>query len=91
MESIKRQDEQADEIARLREIVGRLPKTADGVPTVDGDEVWCVTNGKVVKAEVGINYDRWLCAMYGLGELNQQCIEDSYSTEAGAEAAREAK
>ena len=31
----------ADEVERLRAIVGKLPKTADGVPVVPGETYWC--------------------------------------------------
>lgn len=30
-----------DEIERLRAIVGRLPKTSDGVPVLPGDRMFC--------------------------------------------------
>lgn len=40
-------DALAAENARLNEIVGRLPKTADGVPVTSGMEVWrlCTDDG----------------------------------------------
>jgi hypothetical protein len=43
----RRANEQARELDLLREIVSRLPKTADGVPVVPHkDDVWCVINDK---------------------------------------------
>lgn len=47
-------DALARENRRLREIVDRLPKTADGVPTYPGMKVW--THGGDKELEVG----RWL-------------------------------
>lgn len=35
----------SDEVERLRAIVERLPKTADGVVVLPDDRVWCVTDG----------------------------------------------
>ncbi len=42
--------EQGTELSRLREIVAKLPKTADGVPVVQGDgPFWAVIFGRVVE------------------------------------------
>jgi len=38
--SLKEASDRAAEITRLRAIVEKLPKTADGVPVVPGDELW---------------------------------------------------
>jgi hypothetical protein len=37
------------ELTRLREIVGKLPKTADEVAVSDGDYVWTILDGEVIR------------------------------------------
>lgn len=66
----------ADEIERLRAIVDRLPKTADGVPIYPGMTVWALIPGlEISDAEVQV---------VGIGGVWRYC----YSTREAAEKAR---
>ena len=45
--------ELCDEVERLRDIVDRLPTTADGVPVVAGDTIWtCLRYGFITPVTI---------------------------------------
>lgn len=71
---VKAEDALRAEVARLREVVDRLPRTADGVPVVQGDTIWepvtyTYANGKPVGA-LGCEFlcmqgGKWVVHEYG--------------------------
>ena len=75
------------EIARLKAIVDKLPKTADGVPVVPDDVVF--HTGQTIEAgAVAIDPDgEWL--VYPQHTDKPWAVKDCYSTRAAAEAAQE--
>ena len=91
----KRQAVQAiAEINRLRAIVDKLPKTADGVPVVPGMEVWVladpVASGVVVEVmEFGYTIRRDIGEQYITTYPGHIFGNYGYSTEAAALAAKE--
>ena len=86
--------------ARLREIVGRLPKTADGVPITPGMEAFLLPDHPVVATAV---LSDQIASGMAIESATENCpahydelgvfwfAEAIYSTRAAAEAAREAK
>lgn len=84
--------EQAAELERLRAVVDRLPKTADGVPVTPGMEVWKhLKNGKAVSLgtiESIHHYDATTSRWPYRDQANP--YELIYSTREAAEAAKEA-
>ena len=76
------------EIARLQAIVDRLPKTADGVPVMPGDDVWvgpssphcCFVNGIMPGDVVRLDF-------HGHSYATVVGKKDTYSTREAAEAA----
>lgn len=74
-----------DEIERLQEIIGHLPKTADGVLIVPGISVWLKTGKNVTVDSVEVMLDTigWR-DITGRPYLGSEC----YSTSEAAEAAR---
>lgn len=83
-----RREEQA-ELQTLRDTVGKLPKTADGVAVTPGMEVWVWQDGELRHVYATcfdlVTDDWWL--RYGMYDW---CIQDvCYSTEAAARAAGE--
>lgn len=77
-----------DELEKLREVVSRLPKTADGVPFTQGDTVWfAVDDGD----SFGIASDEVDHVVAGeiviLMEWDEERISNCYSTREAAEAA----
>jgi len=80
----------ADEVERLRAIVDKLPKTADGVPVVPGmtlwDSIWLGRPFGVQQLSVfcpNASRSEWMC---NEGEVD---VSQCYSTRAAAEAAGE--
>lgn len=86
-----------DEVKRLREIVGKLPKTADGVPVAPGMELFHCCGKRLSNAMF------FQSACY-FGDNPQKCFHDDnsgarriaewcdvYSTRESAQAAKEAK
>ena len=71
-----------DEIDRLRAIVDKLPKTADGVAMVPGDAIWVITDDMGIQADL---VDEPRAEKY-----NAHLVSDCFSTEAAARAAKEA-
>ncbi len=67
----------AEEIERLRAIVDKLPKTADGVIVAAGDLVW---HPKCSSAP---------CRVDGIAQAGFFNVKDCYSTKEAAEAAGE--
>ena len=80
------------EIADLRAVVDKLPKTADGVPVVPGmvlhERIGDTIHGPLNVVNVG--YDFTLCR-YGPDDIMATTVqrEFSYSTRAAAEAAHQ--
>jgi hypothetical protein len=73
------------ECERLREVVAKLPLTADDVPVVPGMELWDATNGE--------RHYAWRFVRLGRGVLGIETCEEKialellYSTEKAAKAA----
>lgn len=85
----------AAEIERLRAIVDRLPKTADGASIVNGDRIYeapCTISGRVVEHSVQhVDDDGWL-VISDDGSYEPPIIANlsrCYSTREAAEAAAE--
>lgn len=93
--------EMAGRIAELEAIVARLPQTADGVPVISGDILWhprhigrepvtAISTAEVPESlftviTTQIGRDGFVCRSEEVG------VEECYSTEAAALAAKEAK
>ena len=76
----------AAEVDRLEAVVARLPKTADGVPLVDGDRVWVPDGTEYIYShpiDTDLLYYRTEC---GVGLFASAC----YSTRDAALDAKEA-
>lgn len=70
------------EIARLREIVDKLPKTADGVPVVPGMKVYYA----IVKEDLRVR-DIYASRINSSSPTRFSCWSSIYSTREAAEAA----
>jgi hypothetical protein len=84
-------DAYAAEVKRLEGIVGRLPKTVDGVTVVPFyDDVWIVLGGQVECCRVsGCETNRgWVAKLWRWDEDRTVLVCDCYSTRADAEAAK---
>ena len=79
---------QADN-ARLRAIVDKLPKTADGVPVVPGMEVWAKKNpsDSTVQSFIVCQDSVWASRFGGMSRAGAWLISKCYSTREAAEAA----
>lgn len=103
-DAISQRDAALAEVERLRAIVDRLPKTADGVHVVPGDRVWhpqMAGNwafGLTVMAndEAGAEPDMWcacVCTTIGpdnfVASVQDEPVANCYSTPEAAKAARE--
>lgn len=82
--------EAADEIERLRAIVGRLPKTADGVPVVSGDKVYWFSHYDPSKPILELTFRNGQSASLHNPYRESHHVCRCYSTRAAAEAARHA-
>jgi hypothetical protein len=77
-----------DEIERLRAIVAKLPKTADGAPVVPGMTLFYIhPKGKVYSVLIGFDLDETWVNYAANGDRARLGIGDCYSTRAAAEAA----
>jgi len=89
----------ADEVLRLRGVVGWLPKTRDGAVRRPGSSAFYVARfGEIVEVRVCclrwlLHHDRWEAVVVGHwdGVKHLEHLSDCYSTREAAEAAREAK
>jgi len=66
------------ELARLRDVVDKLPKTADGVPVVPGMTLWCPSMEHGPRSQTTIIEPEFRCELLS-----------RYSTREAAEAAKE--
>jgi hypothetical protein len=90
----------ADEVERLRAIVDRLPKTADGVPLFPGDTVYYEKNpsNDTIVAFTVAPYSEWNTDVWGVQNQSRAVSKKGggwpaamcYSTRKAAEAAKEA-
>lgn len=76
-----------DEIYRLRAIVDRLPKTADGVPIAPGDTLYDRYRALAFNITGFNTRDGMLSCLYGAGGFDAIC-SGYYSTREDAEKAR---
>jgi hypothetical protein len=84
-------EQYAAEVKRLEGIVGRLPKTVDGVTVVPFyDDVWIVLGGQVECCRVsGCETNRgWVAKLWRWDADRTVPVCDCYSTRAAAEAAK---
>jgi len=81
-----RSDAADEEIERLRAIVDKLTKTADGVPVVPGMMVWCVASNGIGRHNV--SWIRNNSSNIGAGTVSWP-LRLVYSTPEAARAARE--
>jgi outer membrane murein-binding lipoprotein Lpp len=86
-EALARANEMKGEIDRLRAIVDRLPKTADGVPIAPGDTLYDRYRALAFNITGFNTSDGMLSCLYGAGGFDAIC-SGYYSTREDAEKAR---